>query len=135
MYSKSQNDDSTATARSSYSSAHPITSIIAPINMPNRPVAGRTAVVEKGLSTNLAQVSNQTPVPVASRSSRQKPLRATERTNFARLDGDGSDDFSDNDGNYSPPTKLGKRDRLSPSNGDLPRTRQACAVVITCLRQ
>ena len=98
---KSQNDDSTAAIRPS-SSSTPLASSTVPSTRPR-------------ISHQRTSDAHMAPILGPSGTEPQpQPLRSIGATNFARLDTDGSDDIPDDIEPLSPPTKLGKRDRLSP---------------------
>jgi len=104
LYLKSQNDDSTAAVRPT-SSSDRLASNLVPSTRP--------------------RITNQ-PAPDArttGASSKPEPLRATMRTNFARLDTDASDDIIDDDEPLSPPN-LGKRIRTEPIKEDHANSRR-----------
>jgi len=72
-------------------------------------------------------------VPIPGRSNgNTEPLQPTERVNFARLNTNDSDDITDDDGTYLPPTNLGKRERLSSVKEELagPRRTRLVRLVI-----
>ena len=103
---KSQNDDPTAPVRPApYSIDSSIRPRIAIQRAPDPPAA------------SISGPSGAKP----------EPLRPTGRPNFARLDTDGSDDIIE-DGSFSPPTKLGKRDRLEPTKEEHSATRKTRSV-------
>jgi hypothetical protein len=95
---QSQNDDSSITVRPSSASTL-LASTTVPLTRP-RPANQHVPEAHTG------PVSEQSNAITAT-------LRPTRRTNFARLNTDDSDGIIDDDGTYSPPINLGKRERLS----------------------
>jgi hypothetical protein len=108
---KSQNDDPTAPVRPAPLSAHLASS------SNDSSILPRIAI---------QRASDLSAAPISEPSS-AKPLRPTGRPNFARLDTDGKDDIIDY-GSFSPPTKLGKRDRLEPTKEENSATRKTRSV-------